>query len=175
MRIETERLALEVFTLELIDAAATKDCARIAGLGYQASDEWPEENLADALPVFRELINVNGIDGFNSWLILLGSDRRIIGSVGFLDRPDVDGVVELGFGLVPSMRGHGFCTEAVKALSFWGIRQNGVSLISAHCDYNNDLSANVLRRAGFRETGRDDGLIDWEFAEKEIPGIASEE
>lgn len=164
MKLETERLVLEPFTAELIDAAAAKDYAGIASLGYLPTDEWPEPDLLDAFPVFRGLIDVNGIDGFNSWVILLGSDRRIIGSAGFLGRPETDGSAELGFGLVPSMRGHGFCCEAVGALLAWGIRQDGVSLIAAHCDEDNLASANVLRRAGFRETGRGDGLIDWEYA-----------
>ena len=49
---------------------------------------------------------------FGYYQIRRQSDRLAIGGVGFKGPPD-GGVVEIGDGLVPSARGHGYATEAL--------------------------------------------------------------
>jgi [ribosomal protein S5]-alanine N-acetyltransferase len=88
----------------------------------------------------------------------------VIGSLGLIGAPDEEGRVELGFGIVPSRRGQGYCTEAVRGLLEWVKGRAEVSKLIAHCDPANAGSRNVLTKSGFTCLGEVDGLVDWELA-----------
>lgn len=88
------------------------------------------------------------------------SDGLVIGGVGCKGEPDADGRVEIGYGLVPSARGHGYATEALDGLLVW-LRDGGVHEVVAECDENNLASMAVLRRCHFTETSRLDATTWW--------------
>lgn len=161
MIIETERLIIIPFSLDLIRAAETNDRAAYKRLGIIPNEEWPEKDLKEALPVFRDSITKNGITGYGSW-ILLDKKRSIIGSAGYFGEPQ-DGIVEIGFGVIQSQQNKGYCTEAVIALIRWGMVQKRIRSIIAHCDKDNEKSRNVLTKAGLVEKGRNDDIIEWEM------------
>lgn len=76
-------------------------------------------------------------------------DGLAIGGAGFKHPPDLLGVAEIGYGVVPSMRGRGVATEAVRGLiAFAG--QHHVRALTAEADRTNRASHQVLRRCGFR-------------------------
>jgi len=161
MRISTERLIIEPFSLALMDAVLAGDSAGIAALGYGNNGEWPEKDLAEAMPVFRELFIKDGPTGFNSWLILDKDSMVIIGSAGFVGGPDAAGTVELGFGILPARRRNGYWREAVRALMAWSFGAPGVNSIIARCDPGNLPSMAIIKKLGFMETGAEDGLMGW--------------
>lgn len=97
--------------------------------------------------------------GWGPYAIIRASDRRAIGGMGFHAAPDADGRAELGYDLVPSARGNGYATEALKALSGWAFGQPDLSLLVATVDDGNTPSHAVLRRAGFAETGTGEGNV----------------
>lgn len=97
--------------------------------------------------------------GWGPYAIIRASDRRAIGGMGFHGAPDADGRIEAGYDLVPSARGNGYATEALKALSAWAFGQPGVSLLAATVDVDNAPSHGVLRRVGFTEAGTGEGLV----------------
>lgn len=78
-------------------------------------------------------------------------DGMAIGGVGCKGMPSDDGRVEIGYGLVPSARGHGYATEAVLGLLEW-LRDEGVRDVVAECDVGNVASRAVLNRCGFGES-----------------------
>jgi RimJ/RimL family protein N-acetyltransferase len=88
------------------------------------------------------------------------SDGLVIGGVGCKGEPDADGRVEIGYGLVPSARGHGYATEAVLGLLEW-LRNEGVHEVVAECDESNLASMAVLRRCRFTGTSRLDATTWW--------------
>jgi len=161
MKIETERLLLEPFTIELIDGAVTGDINKIISLGYNPSDEWPEPDLAEALPYFKQLLITNGINGFNSWIIIDKKSKNIIGSMGFIGNPDDKGCIEIGFGIIPSKRKQNYCFEAGKSLINWAFKKPGVKQIIAKCDSNNLASVKTLEKLGFIKTNISDSQILW--------------
>lgn len=163
MRITTGRLIIEPFSLALMDAALAGDSAGIAALGYGNSGGWPEKDLLEAMPVFRELLIKEGPTGFNSWLILDKGSMAILGSAGFVGGPAADGAVELGFGILPAWRRKGYCREAVRALMDWAIKAPGVKSIKARCEPGNLPSRTIIKELGFIETGLEDGLMVWAF------------
>jgi RimJ/RimL family protein N-acetyltransferase len=94
--------------------------------------------------------------GFGMYQILLprnanaagSDDRTVIGDIGFHTAPSL-GSVEIGYGIVPAHRGHGYVTEAVNALTAWALAQPGVTEVRAETEPDNVASQNVLVRAGF--------------------------
>lgn len=163
MILETPRTKLVPFSLELIDAASAGDRLALSGLGFKTTEEWPEADLLEALPVFRELILEHGVNGFNSWVIVDNETDEVIGSLGFLGNPDEDGRVELGFGVIPGRRRRRYCSESVSALIGWAKEQEGVMSILAHCDIDNPGSRAILSRAGFRNRETDGRTMEWEL------------
>lgn len=88
------------------------------------------------------------------WFLLRKTDRSVIGSAVFKDRPDADGCVEIGYGLGPAFEGCGYMTEAVEALCGWALRQPGVRHVTAETDADGFASQRLLQRCGFRERCR---------------------
>ncbi|WP_330300080.1 GNAT family N-acetyltransferase [Streptomyces sp. NBC_00503] len=97
--------------------------------------------------------------GWGPYVIVRASDRRAIGGMGFHGVPDADGRAEMGYDLVPSARGNGYATEALKALTGWALRQPGLTLLTATIDEDNAASHAVVRRVGFTEAGSGEGTI----------------
>lgn len=163
MEIKTENLVIKTFGIELIDAAINKDYKKIIELGFYVNDDWPEPDLLDALPFFRDLLTENGENGFNSWLITDIHTSEILGSAGFIGEPDNNGTVEIGFGILPSYRRKGYCVQSVAELIKWAFNQNDVRKIIAKCETTNSASIAVLSKLGFTQSGREDELLVWEL------------
>jgi RimJ/RimL family protein N-acetyltransferase len=96
-------------------------------------------------------------------------DERVIGSAAFKGAPDEDGVVEIAYGIAPSYEGHGYATEAAKALVAFALERVDVTSIRAHTKPENDASGRVLAKTGFHQVGEvvdpEDGVVwRWERA-----------
>ncbi len=74
--------------------------------------------------------------------------HQAVGSIGCFGPPE-DGETEVGFGLVPEVRGQGIATEALRALVAEAGRA-GVRL-RASVAPDNQASLRVLARCGFTE------------------------
>lgn len=162
MELITGRTILFPITVDIIDAII-KQTQELKINEYHYNEEWPEADLREAFPVFRELLESNGTDGFNLWLIAEKESRLIIGSAGYMGKPDNEGIIEIGFGIIPGKRGNGFCSESVRALLKWGLCRNGVHTIIARCEKSNTASQKTIARLGFKFIGTDDGLMKWEL------------
>jgi ribosomal-protein-alanine N-acetyltransferase len=162
MELLTKRLLLKTVELDLLEAAAKRDAKAIAALGYQTNGEWPGSDFLEAIPYFRDrLLKNNGTHGFDSWLMVERKTHQIVGCIGFVDAPDRDGMVEIGFATNESHRRQGYCREAGQALIVWAFGQTGVKGIIACCEPDNYASQKALERLGFTVAGQDDGLIYW--------------
>ncbi|MEU8842361.1 GNAT family protein [Streptomyces roseus] len=91
--------------------------------------------------------------GWGAYAIVREQDRRAIGGIGFHGAPDAEGNAEVGYDLVPSARGNGYVTDALKGLVVWAFAQPGVTALHAEVDADNAPSHAVLGRAGFERTG----------------------
>lgn len=85
------------------------------------------------------------------WLIQLKTGERI-GDLSFKGL-SANGVVEIGYGLLPEYWGKGYATEAVTAAVEWASRQPGVKQIEAETEPGNTASQRVLAKSGFIPTG----------------------
>ena len=77
----------------------------------------------------------------------------------FRGRPDDTGAVRIGYGLAESARGHGYATEAVRALLAWARGQDGLTCVLADTTRSNVASQKVMERAGMHRIGEDGELL----------------
>jgi ribosomal-protein-alanine N-acetyltransferase len=80
--------------------------------------------------------------------------RRAVGRIGFHEPPDEECRVEIGYTVFPADRGQGFATEACRALFGWAHAEHGVARFRASVSPANAASLAVVRKLGFRQTGR---------------------
>ena len=103
----------------------------------QVSKTELEKNYGNALPE-------------NKWFIIEKKDGSKVGSIGhFLDGR----LWEIGYSLIPSERGKGYCTEAVKIMVDYLFLSKDMARIQAHIDPRNIASQKVAEKTGFRKEG----------------------
>jgi RimJ/RimL family protein N-acetyltransferase len=62
-------------------------------------------------------------------------------------------MLEIGYSLVPSERGKGYCTEAVRLMVDYLFLSRGIERVQACTDTRNLASQKVLEKAGFKREG----------------------
>lgn len=85
------------------------------------------------------------------WMIDL-KDGTHIGELSFKGI-DLNGVVEIGYGVSTEYEGKGYATEAVSAIVHWAIQQPEVTRVEAETEFENGASQRVLEKSGFIATG----------------------
>jgi RimJ/RimL family protein N-acetyltransferase len=162
LRLETERLLLVPFTLELLEALhQPRDAER--ALGATIPDGWPDEELRGLLALYAGWLRGDPtVLGYGPWVVIARGEETVVASAGFVGKPDSDGAVELGYGTHPDYRNRGHASEAAGALVRWALDQPGVERVMAKCDPDNLPSVRVLENIGMRRTGRADGQLVWE-------------
>jgi ribosomal-protein-alanine N-acetyltransferase len=132
-------------------------------LGMHVDPEWPGSTIQGYLPVYaRQVEAAPGLLGWGIWLIVHKGDRRVIGDVGFKGRPDINGSVDIGYGVVPSYRQHGYAYEAAAGLRDWAFRWPEVQRLTGDCWPDNTASARILEKLGMRHIGESaSGLMLW--------------
>jgi RimJ/RimL family protein N-acetyltransferase len=84
-----------------------------------------------------------------TFLIFQASDELLLGATSL---HSIDWSVprfEIGYWLRSNMEGHGYMTEAVRALTAICLERLGAMRVEIRCDSRNERSAAVARRAGF--------------------------
>jgi RimJ/RimL family protein N-acetyltransferase len=114
--ISTSRLELVRATLELAECEH-RNLARFADmLGVSEPDLWPPPlNDEQSQQYSINRLRKEGESDFQVWYMLLREGRQVIGLSGFKSKPE-QGVVEIGYSVVPRFQRHGYCTEAVRTL-----------------------------------------------------------
>jgi RimJ/RimL family protein N-acetyltransferase len=112
--------------------------------------DWPPEHHdADTLRFFRGALSEAGAAGW--WLHYVvasdGTTSVLVASVGYKG-PPLNGVVEIGYSVVPSWQRRGIATTASQALieSAW---RRGAQTVLAHTLPDGEASIGVLRKLGF--------------------------
>jgi [ribosomal protein S5]-alanine N-acetyltransferase len=81
----------------------------------------------------------------------IGEDgrRSVVGVIAFASPPTDDGIVEIGYAIVPAARGKGYATEATSALVAFAFRDPRVRAVIAESFPYLPASIRVLEKAGF--------------------------
>lgn len=148
LTFETERLRLRavtpsdftlIFNLYTGDPVATK---------YMA---WPRISTPQEGLPFLEMVDSSFrgspvSQAYFSWLIQLKSTGEFIGGCGI--DASTETTADGGYILNPKFWGHGYATEAFKALVDWARSQPNVQCIEATHHPDNPASGAVLRKSG---------------------------
>ncbi|MGV9250670.1 GNAT family N-acetyltransferase [Streptomyces sp. NPDC003697] len=97
------------------------------------------------------------------FVLVRREDGRAVGGMGFHSAPDATGRVEVGYDLAEAARGHGYATEALRALSEWALARDEVRVVCANVAADNTPSQGVLARAGFARAGGNAEEITYEL------------
>lgn len=155
--VHTSRLRLRA-----IDA---DEAERILSGFAGPSDVWaldfPFEGDRIAVGAFLKRTTESGEQRpFGHYLIADSANGLAIGGIGFKGRP-TNGRVEIGYGLVPSARGHGYAAEALTALLDLAATHRVLAVIAATTP-DNAASQRTLERVGFDVVRTDARLRHYE-------------
>ncbi|MFP3991671.1 GNAT family N-acetyltransferase [Streptomyces sp. E11-3] len=102
------------------------------------------------------------VPGWGMYALVRTEDGLALGAMGF-HGPPLDGRVEIGYDLVEAARGHGYATEALRALSTWALATPDVAVVAANTLPTNTASQAVLERAAFHRTSETPENIAYEL------------
>jgi len=100
---------------------------------------------------------------FGHFQVLHIGRNEVIGDIAFHGPPDALGEATISYAIVPSERGHGYATEAVRALLAWALEQPEIRVVRAESDVDNHASHHVLEMVGMRHTFDSDGRRAYEI------------
>jgi ribosomal-protein-alanine N-acetyltransferase len=151
--VHTARLELVPLDADAIEALLRSDAVRLralTGAAFSASPA-PPPYMADSLPLVRDRLRANPDETeWWNWLILRQDDCEALGSVAFGGAPDDDGAVLIGYAMYPDCEGHGYATEAVRAMVQWAFAQPGVRAVRALAPVWNTPAVHVAEKVGMR-------------------------
>ncbi|MDZ4768936.1 MAG: GNAT family N-acetyltransferase [Chloroflexota bacterium] len=170
MQITTERLTLIACPPQMAEAAGAGRRQLESLAGARIDPIWLDEDGRGLLSYYAyQLREEVAVVGYGMWLMLLGSERCIIGSAGFKSKPDKRGCVEIGYGISPDYRRQGYTFEAVRALIGWAFRQPDVMRVTAECLPDNQGSKRILEKIGMSNLGMQGLYLRWTLERQPQP------
>lgn len=92
---------------------------------------------------------------------------HVVGGIGF-HGPPRDGVVEVGYGVVPSVRARGVATESLRQILRLAAGFDEVRRVCGRTSPDNVASQKVMLAAGLQFVGRDPDFLHYEIDKKDI-------
>lgn len=87
-------------------------------------------------------------------MAVLRSSRVIIGSAGFHDGPDENGMIEIGLEIVEEHRGQGLAQELLSAMWDWVVHDSRVKILRYTVSPENAPSQAIIKKFGFAHVGQ---------------------
>ncbi|MFI8822862.1 GNAT family N-acetyltransferase [Streptomyces sp. NPDC053431] len=163
--IQTARLRLRPLSVD--------EARRIVDARPAPGDRWAEDypGVGDAASARGFLAGVaeRGDPGvYRPYAILLADGGTTVGGIGFHGPPDTDGVVTIGYGLVPGARGHGYASESLRAL-IARAREAGATAVRGDANLDNLPSQRVMEAAGMAYEGEDERVRNYRVVFPDAP------
>jgi [ribosomal protein S5]-alanine N-acetyltransferase len=155
--IETARLRLVVLLPREIRALIDGDAATAStAAGVLFPPGWPHDKEAhEGLP--WHLRHLEAHEGHRAWrirVIVEMATNTVVGSINLKGPPDIDGDVEIGWGISEACRRRGYATEAASGVIEWALAQPGVKSLSATIAEDNVVSQKLAAKLGLMRTSR---------------------
>ena len=122
------------------------------------------EDTADVTDWLTDAVHHHRLGGGGVHLVIVRQDTgEIVGSIGLRDVDWETGTTELGYGVHTAHRGHGYATEAARAVGHWALTTGGLRRIQVRARLDNTASLRAAEKAGYHREGtlrmaeRDDG------------------
>jgi len=157
--IRTARLDLVVATEKAVRAELESRFALAEALGAAVPAGWPPELYDD--DAVRHSLNwllkhpSEANWGFYYFLEHAGTGERrlLVGAGGFKGSPDPEGLVEIGYSIVPERHRRGYATEATRGLLTFAFSDPRVHTVIGQTLTTLAASIGVLEKAGLRFAG----------------------
>lgn len=157
---ETERLICK--PLSLLDYAAFEAGEEPVWDGFSN----PYKHLiAGPSPLIHRIPRVKTDPSFAEIGLVLAiekSQKIIIGSAGFHDQPDENGMIEIGFGIVPEYQNQGFGKELLHGMWKMILQNPQVKTLRYTVSPENEPSMHIIKKLNFNLVGEqideEDGL-----------------
>ena len=160
MRFETPRL----------------ECRNLTLSEYNSFEIGIEPNWIDLNNPFRHLIvgpsplsfripRVKKDNEFAEIGLVLAIEKEsnnLIGSAGFHDFPNPDGMIEIGFGIVPEKQRQGYGLELLHGMWHEIVKRKDAKILRYTVSPDNEASMHIINKLGFEQVGEqideEDGL-----------------
>jgi [ribosomal protein S5]-alanine N-acetyltransferase len=161
--LETQRLKLLPYTLELKKETLAERANLTEMLGVAIPDAWPGADMLEALPFFIEVMEKDPLGLVWDGIIIYKADQIAIGGIGFHGPPDEAGRVEIGYNIIPAYEGQGYATEMARRVIDWAFQTPGIQVITAECLVDNLGSIRVLEKVGMLRLAAEGHKLKWEL------------
>jgi ribosomal-protein-alanine N-acetyltransferase len=169
--IETENLRLVPCELVHIEAILRDKKELEQMLSISVPDNWPE--FPESLQyVYKHLKADPSSSEWGYHLFVHRQDQALIGEGGYKGRPDAEGMVEIGYAIVPEYRRRGLAFEAARGLTNHAFSHAEVHVVQAHTLLDGEASIGVLKKLGMKCAGTaqdpDEGeVLQWKVERKD--------
>lgn len=178
--LSTARLDLVAASMQHAEATIEGSAEIASFMQVLVPASWPPALLdADALKFFRDKLGEDESQAAWWFYFVLRRDdegtRTLIGSAGFKGPPDTDGMVEIGYGLLPEFHLQGYASEASNALVRFAFADSRVQRVIAETLPELIGSMGVMRRCGMRqldETPNEPGGVRFGITRAEFESVA---
>ena len=166
MRLETAHLHLLPYSPEHLLALIEGVDQFEQGFGMRAAEGLRVSIISDEVsPAWLAQLRASTVA--DPWLhgfaVVHREHDLVIGSAGFVGPPNEDAAVEIAYGIVPGYQGRGYATEAAAVLTNFAFTTGRVQVVCAYTLPQNEPSARVLAKCGFKFAGEvihpEDGLV----------------
>ena len=165
--IDTPRLRLVGCDEQILEAVLNGRESLSQILEAEVPDRWTEFGTAPFRYVLEKIRTDRSENNWWTWLPILREENILIGSGGYKGSPDEEGVIEIGYEIMPACRNLGLATEMAGGLTDHAFTDARVKQVIAHTLAHENPSTRVLTKCGFikireLELGND-GLV-WKWA-----------
>ncbi|UZR99366.1 GNAT family N-acetyltransferase [Chondrinema litorale] len=150
--IDTSRINLVPFSEEAYKAIFNNNLDVLAEIleiedpALWTADEEVRENIPN---YYQEFIDSGGNIIWGSFFYVLKDSKKLAGTGGFKGIPDKNGVVEIGYEILPGFKNMGYATEAADALVHHAFEHHASS-VRAYTTPDENASIYVLRKLGMK-------------------------
>ena len=162
----TSRLQLIALSLPQLESCLQDPSLLASNLGIPLENDIfnPIVRQATTVKVSKMRLVPSTQHHWNAYWLIVHIDKNLgMGMAGFKGQPDLSGEIEIGYGISPRHRKHGFITEAVQTLTRWALAQPECTAVFALTDPDNIPSHHVLEKIGMKRVGEKDGEWRWEL------------
>ena len=149
VRIETDRLVVREY--EPADAAAVT--VVLAAREWEALPHGAPRDPTGVWPWLRDGVHRFRHDGYGAHLAIAAAGGGYVGAMSLFNTDWVDGRVEVGYGIRAALRGRGYVTEALVALTGWVLSRGGMRRVDLLTAPDNLASQRVAHKAGYTRDG----------------------
>ncbi len=168
--IETARLKLIPCDRKIFEAVLIGDGALSNLLSVEVPKGWTDVNDMSPFEYAYGVVKKHHSEiGWWTYLPILKSENLLIGSGGYKGKPDLDGVVEIGYEIYEPYRNKGFGTEMARGLVNHAFENKKVKKILAYTLAFNNSSCRVLEKCGMLFTEQVYDVEDGDLWRWEVP------